>query len=63
MAAKMFDKLEIAYMFFCASCAFIMGLNTKKRSRRKIWTRQWLLKQNERGVCNEILNKPKLNEF
>ena len=27
----MFDKLEIAYMFFCASCTFIMGLNTKKK--------------------------------
>ena len=63
MAAKMIDKLEIAYMFFCASYTVIMELNTKKRSTRKIWTRQWLLKRNEKGVCNETLNKLKLNEF
>ena len=58
MAAKMICR----YVFY-ASYTVIMELNTKKRSRRKIWTRQWLLKRNERGACNEILNKLKLNEF
>ena len=57
MAAKMIDELEIAYMSFCASYTVIMELDTKKRSRRKILIREWLLKRNERGACNEIVNE------
>ena len=63
MAAKMIDELEIAYMSFCTSCAVIMELDTKKKSRGKIWTREWLLKWNERGAYNDILNELRLNEF
>ena len=63
MAAKMIDKLEIAYMSFCASYTVIMELDTKKKLRRKIWTRKWLLKWNESGAYNEILNELRLNKF
>ena len=63
MAAQMIDELEIACMTFCASCTVIMELDTKKKSRRKIWTREWFLKWNERGAYNEILNELRLNEF
>ena len=63
MAAKMIDKLEIAYMSFCASYTVIIELDTKKKSRRKIWTREWLLKRNERGAYNETLNERRLNKF
>ena len=63
MVAKMIDELEIAYMSFCASYPVIMELDTKKKSRRKIWTREWLLKRNERGAYNGILNELRLNEF
>ena len=59
----MIDELEIACMSFCPSCTVIMELDTKKKSRRKIWTREWLLKWNERGAYNEILNELRLNEF
>ena len=59
----MIDELEIACMSFCASYTVIMELDTKKKSRRKIWTREWLLKWNERGANNEILNELRLNEF
>ena len=62
MAAKMIDELEIAYMSFCASYTVIMELDTKKKSRRKIWTRELLLKRNERGAYNEILNELRLNK-
>ena len=40
MAAKIVDELEIAYMSF--SYAVIMVFDTKKKSKRKIWTREWL---------------------
>ena len=63
MAAKMTDKLEIPYMSFCPSYTVIMELDTKKMGRRKIWAWEWLLKQNERGTYNGILNKLRLNEF
>ena len=63
MVAKMIDELEIAYMSFCASYAVIMELDTKKKSRKKIWPREWLLKPNERGAYNGILNELRLNEF
>ena len=56
MAAKMIDKLEIAYMSFCASCTVIMELDTNKKSRKKIWAQKWLLKWNQRGAYNGILN-------
>ena len=59
----MIDELEIAYMSFCTSYTVIMELDTKKKSRRKIWTREWLLKRNERGAYNEILNELRLNKF
>ena len=63
MAAKMIDKLEMAYMPFCASYTVIMELDTKKKSRRNIWTREWLLKWNEREAYNETLNQLRLNKF
>ena len=56
MVAKMIDELEIADISFCASYAVIMESDTKKKSNRKIWTREWLLKRNERGAYNGILN-------
>ena len=40
-----------------------MEMDTKKKSRRKIWTKEWLLKQNERGAYNGILHDLRLNEF
>ena len=63
MTAKMINELEIAYMSFCASYTVIMELDTKNKSRRKIWTREWLLKRNERGAYYGILNELRLNEF
>ena len=57
MVAKMIDELEIAYMSFCVSYAVIMELDTKKKSRTKIWTREWLLGWNERGAYKGILNE------
>ena len=63
MAAKMIDNLEISYMSFCSSYIVIIELDTKKKSRREIWTREWLLKRNERGAYNGILNGLRLNEF
>ena len=63
MVAKMIDEVEIAYMSFCPSYTVIMELDTKKKWRRKIWTREWLLKRNERGASNEILNELRLNKF
>ena len=63
MAAKMIDQLEIAYMSFCASYTVILELDTKKKLRRKIWTREWLLKPSERGAYNETLNELRLNKF
>ena len=63
MAAKMIDKLEISCMSFCASYIVIIELDTKKKSRREIWTRECLLKRNERGAYNGILNELRLNEF
>ena len=57
MVVKMSNKLEIAYMSFCTSYNVIMKLDTKKKSRRKIWTQEWLLKWNERGAYNGILNE------
>ena len=63
MVAKTTDKLEITYMSFCTSCTVIMELDTKKMTRRKIWTWEWLLKRNERGAYNGILNELRLNGF
>ena len=40
MPAKMTDELEITYMSFCPSYTVIMELDTKKMSRRKIWTKE-----------------------
>ena len=39
-----------------------MELDTKKKLRRKIWTREWLLKRNERGVYNGTLNELRLTD-
>ena len=61
MAAKRIDDLEIAYMSFYASYTVTMESDTKK-SRRKICTREWLLKQNERGVSNGILFELRLTD-
>ena len=63
MVAKMIGKLEIAYMSFCASYTVIIELDAKKKSRRKIWIRELLLKRNERGAYNGISNELRLNEF
>ena len=63
MAAKMTDELERTYMSFCPSYTIIMELDTKKISRGKVWTRELLVKRNERGAYNGILNDLKLNEF
>ena len=63
MAAKMNDTLEISCMSFCASYIVIIKLDTKKNSRREIWTQEWSLKRNERGAYNGILNEFRLNEF
>ena len=61
MAAKMVDELEIAYMSF--SYAVIMVLDTnKKKSRRNTWTREWLMKRNDRGAYNGILNELRLKD-
>ena len=57
----MVDELEIANMSF--SYAVIMVLDTKKKSRWKIWTQEWLLKRNERGAYIGILNELRLNEL
>ena len=57
----MIDEVEIAYMSFCASCTDMIELDTKEKSRRKIWTREWLLKRNERGAYNGISNEFRLN--
>ena len=59
----MINELEIAQMSFCASYIVTMELDAKNKSRRKIWTREWLLKWNEGGAYNEILNELRLNEF
>ena len=59
----MIDELEIAFMSFCASYTDIIELDTKDKSRRKIWTREWLLKRSERRVYNGISNELRLNEF
>ena len=64
MAAKTTEELEITYnMSLCPSYAVIMELDTNKTSRRKIWTRDLLLKRNERGAYNGILIELRLNEF
>ena len=52
----MIDELEIADISFCASYVVIMESDMMKKSNRKIWTREWLLKRNERGAYNGILN-------
>ena len=55
MVAKMIDELEIADIFLhVIRC--IMESDTKKKSNRKIWTWEWLLKRNEKGAYNGILN-------
>ena len=61
MATKMIDELKVAYISF--SYTAIMVLDPKKKSRRKIWTWEWLLKQNNEGAYNGILNELRLNEF
>ena len=63
MAVKMIDELAIAFMSFCASYTDIIELDTKEKSRRKIWTQKWLLKWNESGAYNIISNELRLNEF
>ena len=55
-------ELEIAYMSFYAAYGVIMELDKKKKSRRKIWTREWLLKRNERGAYNGIENELRLTD-
>ena len=63
MGAKMINKLEIVNMSFCVSCTVIMELDRKSKSRRKIWSWECMLKRNERGAYNGILNDFGLNEF
>ena len=63
MAAKIIGELEIAYMSSCASYTDITELDTREKSRMNIWTREWLLKRNERGAYNGNSNDLRLNEF
>ena len=49
-------------MSFYAAYGVIMELDKKKKSRRKIWTREWLLKRNERGAYNGIVNELRLTD-
>ena len=58
----MIEELEIAYMSLCSSCTVSMELDAKKKSRRNIWAREWLLKRNERGAYNGILNELRLTD-
>ena len=60
MAAKTTDELKITYISLLEIS--LMELHTKKKSRRKIWTWEWLLKRNKRGAYNGILNELILNE-
>ena len=50
-------------MSFCASYTDIIELDTREKSRMNIWTREWLLKRNERGTYNGNSNDLRLNEF
>ena len=50
-------------MSFCASYTVVMELDAKKNSRRKIGTWEWLLKWNERGAYNGILNELRWNQL
>lgn len=70
MTAKVIDEIDIVYMCFSYTYVFlfsvyivIMALGMKKKSRRKIWYREWLLKRNNRGVHNGILNKFRQGRF
>ena len=38
------------------------GIGYEEKSRKKIWTREWLLKGNERGAYNGILNELRLTD-
>ena len=38
------------------------GIGYEEKSRRKIWTQEWLLKRNERGANNGILNELRLTD-
>ena len=38
------------------------GIGYEEKSRRKIWTWEWLLKRNERGAYIGTLNKPRLTD-
>ena len=58
----MIEELEIAYMSLCSSYTVSMELDAKKKSRRNIWAREWLLKRNERGAYNGILNELRLTD-
>ena len=62
MAAKMTDELEIAYMSFYASYAVIIELDTKKSRGGKSGLGSGLLKRNERGAYNGILNELRLTD-
>ena len=62
MAAKMIDELEIAYVFL-RIIHWHNRIGAKEKSRRKIWTGEWLLKRNERGAYNGISNELGLNGF
>ena len=58
----MIDELEIVYMSW-ASYTDIIELDTKEKSRRNIWTQEWLLQRNEGGAYNRISNELALNQF
>ena len=50
------DELEIRII--CCN----NGIGYEVKFRRKIWTREWLLKRNERGTYNGILNVLRLTD-
>ena len=57
------DDLDlIAYFVSCGAYALIEELNKKTQVKRRIWTRDWLLKRQEKGAYNGILNELRLTD-
>ena len=48
----MIDELEIAYVFLRIMRCY-NGIGYAEKPKRKIWTREWLLKRNERGLSDK----------
>ena len=64
MTSKKIDDLENSIYVFLSIIPCHNRIEYKgKIEDLKIWTREWLLKQSERGAYNGILNDLRLNEF